>query len=116
MRPLGMGGVGAPSRSLERGRVQYVVVDGEQSLANAVGNFIEVARSQLVGYEPGKTTRLASINRTRARKGVLFQLNNRHCGVTRFQGKTTVCAHMPDLLLVKIMTEPSRAAGQVVVE
>lgn len=48
---LRVGGVRAPSRSFERGRVEEAFVYGEEALAYAVGDFVEVARTQLIRYK-----------------------------------------------------------------
>lgn len=45
--------IGPPAGRFERRRVEKVVVDGQQALANAVGDFIEIARPQLIGYKSG---------------------------------------------------------------
>lgn len=50
---LVVGGVGAPAGGFEGGGVDEAVVDGEETLAYAVGDFVEVARAELVRDQPG---------------------------------------------------------------
>lgn len=53
MRALVVGGVGAPAGGLEGGAVHEAFVNGEKTLAYAVGNIVEVACAELVRDQPG---------------------------------------------------------------
>lgn len=46
-------GVGAPSGGFERSSVEEVVIQGDQTLADAISNLAEVADAQLVRYQTG---------------------------------------------------------------
>ena len=49
---LDMGGIGSPASGFEGSRIEESIVDGEESLAYTVCDFIEVACSKLVGDQP----------------------------------------------------------------
>ena len=60
MGPLNEAGIRAPPSGFEGGRVQKAVVQGDEALAHAVGDFIEVACAKLVRYQAVGATILAS--------------------------------------------------------
>ena len=69
----------APSCSFEGCGVDEALVYGEKSLADAIGNVVEIARAQLVGDETGDS--LADVDEPGcAAQHSLFDLNDRHDG------------------------------------
>lgn len=69
----------APSCSFEGCSVDEAVVYGKKSLADAVGNVVEIARTQLVGDETGDS--LADVDEPGcAAQHSLFDLKDGHDG------------------------------------
>jgi hypothetical protein len=59
MGSFDVGGVGPPSSGFEGDRIEETVVDGDKSLANAVGDFRKITGPQLVRNQALKTPELA---------------------------------------------------------
>ena len=52
---LDVGGIGAPASGLEGNSVEEAIVEGNQTLADAVGDLGQVTRAQLVGDQTVRT-------------------------------------------------------------